>query len=199
MALEGIAAHGVGGEESVLLAQEELVGPQLAPHQLRCHLLPEPPQALRVFGGQVQVHRAVDQGFPVLPHGGDQLRHVLEVPFGGDGRFHVVGAAPSHAVFVLRVVEDAVLLGGGHLPGVDAQGDAALFPQMAEQGQLLRRCRVAAQGQGTVIHGAADIVICVELHRGGGDDVKEILGPYLLGLACGLGLLFLLSFLRHFL
>ena len=113
------------------MAQQELVGPQLAPHQLRRHLLPEPTQALRVTGCQVDVHRAVDQRLPVLPHGGDELRHILEVALGGDGRFHAVGAAPGHAVLVLRVVEDAIFLGGGHLPGIDAQGDAAFLPQMA--------------------------------------------------------------------
>ena len=147
LALEGIAAHGVGGEESVLLAQEELVGPQFAPYQFRRHLLPEPPQALRVPGRQVDVHRTVDQRLPVFPHGGDQLRHILEVALGGHGRFHAVGAAPGHAVFVLSIVENAVLLGGGHLSGVDAQGDAAFLPQVAEQGQLLRGGGVAAQGQ----------------------------------------------------
>ena len=180
------------------MAQQELVCPQLAPHQLRRHLLPEPPQALRVAGRQVDVHRAVDQRLPVLPHGGDELRHILEVALGGDGRFHAVGAAPGHAVLVLRVVEDAIFLGGGHLPGIDAQGDAAFLPQMAEQGQLLRGGGIAAQGQGAVIQGATDIEIRVELHGSGGDKVQEILGPGLLNLRLCFVFLFLLYFLRHF-
>lgn len=179
LALEGVVPHRVGGQKAVLLAQEELICPQLAPHQLRSHLLPEPPQALRISGGQVDVDRTVYERLPVLPHGGDELCHVLEVALGGDGLFHAVGAAAGHAVLVLRVVEDAVLLRGGHLPGVDAQGDTALFPQVAEQGQLLCGGWVAAQGQGAVVHAAADVVVGVELDRCGSDEVKEPSGKNL--------------------
>ena len=70
----------------------------------------------------------MDQWLAVLPHSSDQLCHILQVAFSGDGLFHIVGTASGHAVFIFGIVKDTVLLGSGHLSGVDAQGNATLFP-----------------------------------------------------------------------
>ena len=47
---EGVSARRVGGEEALPLAQEEPVRAQLAPDQLRRHLIPQGAQAVRVSG-----------------------------------------------------------------------------------------------------------------------------------------------------
>ena len=79
----------------------------------------------------------MDQRFLVAPHGGDEGFHVLEVRFGVDTPAHIIGISPVHAVFVLGVVDDGVLLSGGGLADVDVEGHAALFAQVAQEGQLL--------------------------------------------------------------
>lgn len=127
LALKSVPPHRIGGEETVLLAQKEPVCLQFAPDQFRCYLLSEDSKALRISGGQVDIYRAMDQRLSVLSHSCDKLRHILKVALGSDGLFHIVGTAPSHAVFILGVVKDAVFLCCGYLSGVDAQGNAALF------------------------------------------------------------------------
>ena len=58
--------------------------------------------------------------------------HILQIRFRNDGLAQVIGIGLVHTVFVRGVVEDAILLGGGELPGIDAQGDAVLFAQMPQ-------------------------------------------------------------------
>ena len=194
---ERVAARRVGGEEALPLAQEKPVRPQLAPDQLRRHLIPQGAQAVRVSGGELNEHGAVNERLIVLPHGGDERRHILEVGFRGDRLLHAVGAAPVQLVLVLRVVDDLVLLRRGRPPVIDVQGHSALFPQAAEQGQLLGAGRVAPQGQGAAVGPAADVVVCVELHGCGCDKVQEVFDARLHRLGRRLSTLFLLCFFSH--
>ena len=194
---EGVAARRIGGEESLPLAQEEPVRAQLAPDQLRRHLIPQGAQTVRVSGGELNEHSAVDEGLAVLAHGGDERRHILEVGFRSDRLLHAAGAAPVQLVLVLRVVDDFVLLCHGHPPVIDVQGHAALFPQAAEQSQLLGAGGVAPQGQGAAVGPAADVVVRVELHGCGGDEVQEILDAGFRGLGRDPFIRFLLNFFSH--
>ena len=194
---KGVAARRVGGEEALPLAQEEPVRAQLAPDQLRRHLIPQGTQTVRVSGGELNEHGAVDKGLAVLPHRGDEGRHILKVSLGGDRLLHAAGAASVQLVFVLRVVDDLILLRCGRPPVINVHGHAALFPQPAEQGQLLGAGRVAPQGQGAAVGPTADVVICVKLDGSGRDEVKEVLDAGFWGLCRDLFIRFFLYFLSH--
>ncbi|MPM31384.1 hypothetical protein SDC9_77939 [bioreactor metagenome] len=55
-------------------------------------------------------------------------RHVLQVALGGDGLLQILGTAALHPVFVGGVADDFPFLHRGHMPGIDVEGHAVLFP-----------------------------------------------------------------------
>ena len=178
-----IAARRIGGQKAAPLEEEKTVRADLGPCERGVDLIPESPQALRVFGAELYKHSAVDQGLLIPAHGGDEGFHVLEVRLGVDAPAHVVGISPVHAVFVLGVVDDGVLFSGGGLADIDVEDHAAFFAEMAQKSQFFRGGGIAPQGQGAAEGAAQDIRIRVELHGGRGGHVQEVLDPRSGGLA----------------
>ena len=127
---EDVAARRVGGQKAATLEEEKTVRADLGSCEHGVDLVPESPQALRVFGAELYKHSAVDQGLLIPAHGGDEGFHVLEVRLGVDAPAHVVGISPVHAVFVLGVVDDGVLFPGGGLADIDVEDHAAFFAEM---------------------------------------------------------------------
>ena len=120
---QGIAAHRVGGEEALPLTEEQRICTELCPGKLGAHLIPQPPQLLGAFGGQLQEHRAVDEGLPVLPGGGNDGSHVLEVGLRRDTPLQVILIAPIQPELVDGLVVDSLLLRRCHLTGIEMEGD----------------------------------------------------------------------------
>ena len=156
---EGIVTAGIDTAEALLLAEQELVDIQLAPYQLRQHIGLEQLEGVVVRGGQLDIDRTVEQRLTVAVHGGHQGRHILQVALGGDRLLQVIGVGTVHAVFVGCVLDDSLFLCGRDLPGVDPQGDAVLFSQVAEDGLLVRAGGVFPKGPDAAVGVAADEVV----------------------------------------
>lgn len=76
------------------------------------------------LGSQLQIYGAVEERLPVPVHGGNQSDHILQVALCSYRLLEIIGGGTAHPVLVGGVVDDALLLGRGHLAGVDTQGDA---------------------------------------------------------------------------
>ena len=173
---QGVAAHRVGGEEAFPLTEEQRICTELGPGELGAHLIPQPPQLLGGFGGQLQEHRAVDEGLPVLPGGGNDGSHVLEVGLRRDTPLQVILIAPIQPELVDGLVVDSLLLRHCHLTGIEVEGDTGPVADVGEQGQLLSDGGVAPEGQDAAVQPAQHIGVCVELDRRRGDPIQEVLG-----------------------
>ena len=173
---QGVPPRRVGGEESLPLAEEQRIRTELGSGELGAHLVPQPPQLLGAFGGQLQEHGAVDEGLPVLPGAGNDGGHVLEVGLRRDAPLQVVLTAPVQPVLVDGLMVDGVLLRRCHLAGVEMEGDAGPVADMGEQGQILGDGGVTPEGQDTAVQAAQHIGVRVEFHRRRGDQVQEVLG-----------------------
>lgn len=151
----------------------------------------------RVFGGQFDKDGTVYQRLTVFSHRCNEGGHILKVGFRGDCLLHPVGTAPVHPVLVLGVMEDLFLLRRGHLPGIDAQGHAALFSKVPKQSQFLCGSGVAAQCHRAAVEVPAHRMIRVEANRGGSNQVQKILWLRFWRSGLCRPFLFLLLFLRH--
>lgn len=158
--------------EALLLTEQEPVHIELAPDQFRQHIGLEQLEGVEIRSGQLDIDRAVEQRLTVAVHGSDQRRHILKVAFGGHGLLEVVGVGAVHAVLVGRIVDDFLFLCRCDLPGVDAQGDAVLFPQVAEDRLLIRAGGIFPQCPDAAIGVAEDKVVGIELHHRGCDHVQ---------------------------
>ena len=67
-------------------------------------------------------------GLPVAVHGGNNVGHILQVACGSHSLLQVFRVSLFHAVFICRIADDLFLLCGCHLPCIDTQRDAILFP-----------------------------------------------------------------------
>ena len=148
---QGVAAHRVGGEEALPLTEEQRICTELGPGELGAHLVPQQPQLLGGFGGQLQEYRAVDEGLPVLPGGGNDGGHILEVGLRRDTPLQVVLIAPVQPVLVDGLMVDGVLLRRCHLADVEVEGDAGPVADVGEQSQLLGGGWVAPEGQDAAV------------------------------------------------
>ena len=170
---ECVVAAGIDAAEALLLAEQELIHIQLAPHQFRQHIGLEQLKVVVVGCGQLDVHGAVEQRLTVAVHGGHQSGHILQVALGGDRLLQVIGVGAVQAVLVCGVLNDALFLSRSDLPGVDAEGDAILFSQMAEDGLLIRAGRVFAECPDAAVGVAADEMIRHEADHRGGDHIQK--------------------------
>ena len=170
---ECVVAAGIDAAEALLLTEQELIYIQLAPHQLRQHIGLEQLEAVVVGCGQLDVHGAVEQRLTVAVHGGHQGRHILQVALGGDRLLQVIGVGAVQAVFVCGVLNDALFLSRGDLPGVDAEGDAILFSQMTEDGLFIRAGRVFPECPYAAVGVAAYEMIRHEADHRGGDHIQK--------------------------
>ena len=170
---EGIVAHGTGTAEALLLAEQESVHIELAPHQFGQHVGLQQLERVIVRGSQLNVDRAVEQRLLVAVAAALHGDHVLQVRFCNDGLPQVIGVRFVHAVFIRGVVEDTVLLGRGELPGIDTQGDAVLLSQMPQQSLLVGLGGIFPQGPHAAEGVAADEVVGIKLHHGGCDHIQE--------------------------
>ena len=170
---ECVVAAGIDAAEALLLTEQELIYIQLAPHQFRQHIGLEQLEAVVVGCGQLDVHGAVEQRLTVAVHGGHQGRHILQVALGGDRLLQVVGVGAVHAVLVGRILNDALFLSRGDLPGVNPQGDAVLLAQMAENSLLIRAGRIFPECPHTSESVAADEMIRHEADHRGSDHIQK--------------------------
>ena len=172
---EHIAAPGLGGVKPLLLAQVEPVRLQAAAGQVRRGLRLETAELLRRIRHQLQVHRAVEErGFApmLLRH---HRAHVSEVAVRRHSPPDVPLAAHGQPVAVGRAGKDRVLLKGRDMAGIDMDGDAAPLTQEAEQRLGFRSGGITPQGPGAAVGVAEEIVVPLELDRGGSDEVQEFL------------------------
>ena len=165
--------------EALLLAQENAVDGELGAYQLGHDLILQCPQTLLRACRQLDEYGAVHQRLPVAVHGGDERRHILQIGLGSDSHLEIGGARLVHTVFVGSVVENLAFLGGSDLPGIDRERHAALVAQMPEKRQLLGAGGIAPQGEHRAVGVAENVMVSIELHRAGGDDVEEVLGDEL--------------------
>ena len=173
---EAVPASRVDRPEALLLAQENAVGGELGAHQCCQDLVLQGEQSLLIPRRQLQEHGTVHQRFPVPVHGGDERRHVLQIGLRCDGGFEIRGAGSAHAVLVGGVVKDLALLRRGHLAGVDGERDAALGSQVLEKRQFFGAGGIPPQGEGRAVGIAQDVMVGIEFHRSGRDDIQEVLG-----------------------
>ena len=170
---KGIVAHGTGTAEALLLAEQESVHIELAPHQLRQHVGLQQLQRVMVWGSQLDVDRAVEQRLLVAVAAALHGDHVLQVRFCNDGLPQVVGVRFVHTVLVRGIVEDTILLGRGELPGIDTQGDAVLLSQMPQQSLLVGLGRIFPQCPYTTEGITADKVVGFKLDHGRRDHIQK--------------------------
>ena len=178
LAAKHVPASGIHSEKAVALAEQDAVGRELPAHQLRKDLVLERLHGNGVPRRKLDEHGAVHQRFTVLVHGADQLLHIPQIGLRRD-RLLEVGSVPVHEVLVLRVLEDAVFLGGFHAADVDVKRHAVLRAKLPQERQLVRAGGIAPQGEDRTVGVAEDIVVGVEPHRAGGDHVEEALGDRL--------------------
>ncbi len=175
LAGEHIPASGAYGEKTLPLAQHEPVHIELGAHQLGEHIGLEQLQRIGIVSGQLDKNSAVQKRLPIPVHGGDQRHYILQIAFGGDGLLEIVGTALIHAIFVGGIVDDLLFLGRRYLTGVDAQGHAVLFSEVAQDGLFLGSCGIFPQHPHTAVGVAAYEVVGVEFDDARSDHVKEIL------------------------
>ena len=101
--------------------------------------------------------------------------HVSEVAVRRHSPPDVPLAAHGQPVAVGRAGKDRVLLKGRDMAGIDMDGDAAPLTQEAEQRLGFRSGGIAPQGPGAAVGVAEEIVVPLELDRGGSDEVQEFL------------------------
>ena len=116
------------------------------------------------------------QGLPVPVHGGNERRHVLKIGLRRDGGFEIRGTGSAHAVLVGGVVKDLALLRRGHLAGVDGERNAAFGSQVLEERQFFGAGGIPPQGEGRAVGIAQDVMVGIEFHRSGSDDIQKVLG-----------------------
>ena len=183
---EGIVTAGIDTAESLLLAKQELVNIQFASYQLRQHIGLKQLEGVVVRGGQLDIDRAVEQRLAVAVHSGHQRGHILQVTLGGDCLLQVIGVGAVHAVFIGCVLDDTLFLCGRDLAGVDPQGNAIFFSQVAEDGLLVRAGGIFPKRPDTAVGIAADKMVRHEVDHRGSDHVQEGLDVRLLtALSCG--------------
>ena len=163
MRSEGVVACGTDAAEALLLTHQKPVHIELASDQLRLHVDLQQLQAVVVRCGELDVDRAVQEGFVAVLHQLDDLRHVAEIALGCDHLLHVVGGAKVHLVLVGGIGQDLFLLHRGSPARVDPQGDPILFTQVPQDRLLVGAAGVFPQRPHAAIGVAADKVIGVEL------------------------------------
>ena len=127
------------------------------------------------LGSQLQIYGAVEERLPVPVHGGNQSDHILQVALCSYRLLEIIGGGTAHPVLVGGVVDDALLLGRGHLAGVDTQGDAILFSQMPQNGLLIRGGRIFPQRPDASVSVPAQVMVHIELNDRGGHHIKKLL------------------------
>ncbi len=182
LVMKHIPAAGHHALEALLLAEHQPVHIEFGADELGHHLGLEEFELIIIMGRQLNVHSAMEEGFPVavrLRHNGG---HILQVALGHDGLLEVIGILTAHAVFVCRIADDFLFLQWGDMAGVDAQGDAVLFTQMPQDGLLVRGSGVLPQRPNTAEGISADEVVGIEFDHRGSDHVQKLLDTHVLRL-----------------
>jgi hypothetical protein len=126
-------------------------------------------------GGQLDVHRRVNQRLLAPVHLRHDGGHILQVAFGRDRLLEVLGAAALHPVFVGRVADDLLFFKRGYMAGIDVQRHAILFSKVAQDRLFFRGGRVFPQRPHTAESVAANEVVGTEFNDGGCDHIEEFL------------------------
>ena len=160
-----ITAHRADAAESLLLPQEQLVHIQLAAHQLRQYIRLELTKLFLAVRRHFQIHGTVDQRLVLPVHFMHQLRHIPQVALRRHRLPQLVGVRAIQLVFLVGVVDDPVLLAGGHLPAVNAQRHAAFFAQLPQERLGLGAGRIFPQRPHAAAGAAEDVMVHLEFHN----------------------------------
>ena len=101
-----------------------------------------------------------------------QLRHIPQVALGLHCLPQLVRIRAVQLVLLVGVVDDPVLLTGGHLPAIYPQRHAAFFAQVPQDGLRFGAGRIFPQCPRTTIGITEDVVIHLELHHARRDAVQ---------------------------
>lgn len=175
LAAEGVVPAGANAEEALLLAKQEPVDVELAPHQLGEDVRLEELERVVIMSDELDVDRAVEERFAIAVHAVDQRHHILQIALGSDGLLEVVGVGFAHAVLIGRIVDDLFFLVGRDLTGVDAERHTVLFSEVAEDCLLLSGGGILSERPDASEGVATDDVVGTELDDGRSDHVKEVL------------------------
>ena len=115
----------------------------------------------------------MEQRFAVAVHIRGELRYVLQIAFGGYRLLQVVGGAALHTVFVGGVGDDPLFLGGGNGARINSQGNAVLFPEIAEYSLFACRGRIFAQRPNAAKSISANKIIREKFNHGRCDHIQK--------------------------
>ena len=172
LAPKGVITHETDAVKALLLPQEQLVHIQLAAHQLRQRIRLELPQMLHVVRRYLQIHGAVEQRLMLSVHLMHQLRHIPQVALGLHCLPQLVRIRAVQLVLLIGIVDDPVLLTGGHLPAIYPQRHAAFFAQVPQDGLRFGAGGVFPQRPYAAVGAAEDVMIHLELHHARRDAVE---------------------------
>ena len=170
---EGVVSHGAGTAGALLLAKQEPVHIELAPHQFRQHIGLKQLELVVIRSRQFDIDGAMEQRFTVAVHGSHQRCHILQIAFRRDCLLQVVGVGAAHAVFVGGILNNALFLGRCYLAGIDTQRDSIFFTEVAKDGLLIGLGGVLAQRPDAAECVAADEVVRFELDHGRRDHIQK--------------------------
>ena len=159
MIAENVPAGGHYRQEALLLAEQETVDIQFASDQLSQYLSLQKLELVRVMGGQLNIYDCVEQRLLVSVHVCHYTRNILKVAFGSDGLLKVVGVVPVQTILIVGVADNFPFFYRCDMAGIDLQGNAVLFTQVAQNRLFFRGCRVLAQGPDTAVCVATDKIV----------------------------------------
>ena len=175
-------------QEAFLLAQGQSIHRDLGTSQFHGNVRLQHTQRLGIFGFQFDVHRTVQQRFPVLTQVGKQCHNILQVTLCLDCFIQIV-VTSLQFISSVCIVHDLPLLHGFYQTVVDSQSHTIAVCQLGQNRLFLRGGRIFSNRPCTAVGVSHHITVCKEFDRAGRDTVKEIFCPNL----------FLLLFRQHFL
>ena len=128
---------------------------------------------LRAVRRHLQIHGAVEQRLVFSVHLMHQLRHIPQVALSLHCLPQLVGVCAVQLVLLIGIVDDPVLLAGGHLPAVEPQRYAAFLAQVPQDGLRFGAGGVFPQRPYAAVGIAEDVVIHLELHHARCDAIQK--------------------------
>ena len=101
-----------------------------------------------------------------------QLRHIPQVALGLHCLPQLVRICAVQLVLLVGIVDDPVLLAGGHLPAIYPQRHAAFLAQVPQDGLRLGAGGIFPQCPDAAVGIAEDVMIHLELHHARRDAVQ---------------------------
>ncbi len=152
--------------EALLLAEHQSVHIELTADQLGHDFGLQQFELIQIVCGQLNVYSRVNEGFPVPVRLRYDGCHILQIAFGHNSLLQIVGIGFVQTVFVGGIADDFLFLHRRDMAGIDAQGHAVLFSQVAEDGLFLGGGGIFPKRPNAAVGVSADEVVGVEFdHR----------------------------------